>query len=88
MEFLGQGSDLSHSCDLCRSCGNPGSLTRCAGLGIKPASQRFQDTAVPIAPQRELRNFPSYWEKTRKTNTGCHVDISAIKNNKTEFPLC
>ena len=39
MEFLGQGANPNHSCDLCHSCGNAGSLTNCAGLGIKPASQ-------------------------------------------------
>ena len=38
MEFPGQGSDLSHSCDLLCSCGNAGSLTHCARLEIKPAS--------------------------------------------------
>ena len=52
MEFLGQGSDPSHSCDLLRSCGN--SLTHCARLGIKPVSQCFRDTADPIAPQWKL----------------------------------
>ena len=46
MELPGQGSDLSHSCDLCCSCSNTGSLTHCAGPGIKPASQRSRDTAI------------------------------------------
>ena len=32
-KFLGQGSNLSHSCDLCHSCHNAGSLTRCATAG-------------------------------------------------------
>ena len=54
MEFLGQGSNSSHSYDLSRSCGNAGSLTHCGGAGIKPASQRSQDAADPVAPQREL----------------------------------
>ena len=36
-KFLGQGSNLSHSCDLRHSCGNAGSLTHCTGPGIKPA---------------------------------------------------
>ena len=39
MEFPGQGSDLSHTCNLCQSCGKPGSLTPCSRLGISPASQ-------------------------------------------------
>ena len=54
MEFPGQGSDPSHSCDLSCSCGNTRSLNHCAGLGIKPASQCFQDCLNPIAPQWEL----------------------------------
>ena len=58
MAFPGQGSDLSHSrelsCDLSHSWGNARSLTLCARPGIEPVSQCSQDTADPIAPQREL----------------------------------
>ena len=36
MEFLGQGLNLSWSCNLHHSCSNAGSLTHCAGLGIEP----------------------------------------------------
>ena len=54
MEFLGQGSELSHSHDLSCSCGNAGSFTHCARLEIKPATQFSQDTADPVAPQQEL----------------------------------
>ena len=54
MEFLGQGSDLSHSCDLSRSGGNAGSLNHCARPRMEPASQRSQDTADPVAPQQDL----------------------------------
>ena len=54
MEFLGQGSDLSHSCDLCHSCSNAGSLTHCLGLGIKPVSQWSQDAADPVVPLWEI----------------------------------
>ena len=56
MEFPGQGSNLSRRCDLNHSCGNRGSLTHGAGLGIEPASQRSQDATVPIAPQWKLLN--------------------------------
>ena len=35
-KFLGQGLNLSPSCDLCLSCSNTRSLTHCAGPGIKP----------------------------------------------------
>ena len=54
MGFRGQGSDLSRSLHLSRSCSNIGSLTLCARVGIEPASQRSQDTADPTAPQWEL----------------------------------
>ena len=53
-DLLGQGSDLNCSCDLRQSCSNAGSLTHCAGPGIKPASQHSQDAADPAAPQQEL----------------------------------
>ena len=42
MEFLGQGSNLSWSCDLYHSCGNARSLTHCAGPGIEPMSLLLQ----------------------------------------------
>ena len=57
MDFPGQRSDLSCSCDLCQSCGNAGSSTHCAGLGIEPASQLSQDATDPIAPELELQQI-------------------------------
>ena len=50
MKFLLQGSDPNHSFQLSHSCGNGRSLTLCAGLGIKPASQHSQDASDPVAP--------------------------------------
>ena len=55
MEFLGQGSDVNHGCDLGHSCSNAGSLTCCVGLGIEPASQYFRDADDPVAPWQELQ---------------------------------
>lgn len=43
IEFPGQGSDPSRSCDPNHSCGTAGSLTHCAGLGIKPVTWHSQD---------------------------------------------
>ena len=43
VEFPGQGSDLSCSCDPC-CCGNARSLAHCAMLEIEPA---FQRTGIP-----------------------------------------
>ena len=57
MECPGQGSDLSHSCNLSHSCSSAGSLTHCVRLGIEPASQRSQDTAHLVVPHRERLSF-------------------------------
>ena len=54
MEFLGQGSDPSHSCDLSCSWGNSGPLTHGARLWIEPESQSAQDAVDPIVQQQEL----------------------------------
>ena len=55
MEFLGQGSDLSHSCK-CRNRSNAGSLSHCLGPGpgIEPVFHPCRDTTDPVVPQREL----------------------------------
>ena len=45
MEFLGQGMDLSHSCDQCHSCGNTRSLTLCATVGTPKYGNLFIPTA-------------------------------------------
>ena len=56
-------SDLSHSHDLSCSWGNAGSLTHCAGPGIKHASQCSQNTTNPVEPQQKLQplSLYSYW---------------------------
>ena len=63
----GQGSDPSYSCNLSHSCGNAGSLTHCAGLGMEPASQCTQDATNPVGPQRELPEleFKPWWSGHR-----------------------
>lgn len=53
-EFLGRGSDASHSCDL-----NAGSLTHCGGPGIEPVSHRSQEATDPIVLQGELQGRQS-----------------------------
>ena len=57
MEFPGQGSDPSQSHELSHSCGNTASLSHCAGPGITPSTQCFQDAADPTEPQQELLCF-------------------------------
>ena len=87
MEFPGQGSDPSHSCDLSHSCGNTRSLTHCFRPGIEPVSQHPQDMADPIAPQQKLLHmylhtllfldphiFTYYWSLPQTENsTGNYV---------------
>ena len=61
IEFLGQGSDPSHSCNLC--CINARSLTHCAMFGMEPAFQHSRDIADSIVPQREFQervNFKNF----------------------------
>ena len=50
IEFLGQGSDLSHSCDLSHSYGNTRSFTHCTRLGIEPESQGSREATDSIMP--------------------------------------
>jgi len=64
MEFPGQGSDPSHSCNLHHSCGNHGSLIHSAGPGIKSASQHSRENADPVAPQQEIHIAASIKDKT------------------------
>ena len=52
MEFISQGSDLSHSHKLFYSWGNTGSLTHSAGAGIEPVSQCSRGTPDPDGPQQ------------------------------------
>ena len=54
IEFPGQGSDVSHSCDPCHGWGSDGSFTHCAVPGIELVSQCSKDAADPIALQWEL----------------------------------
>ena len=54
MDFSSQGSDLSHSCNLSLSCGNAGSLTHCAGLGIEPESHAPEMLLIPLCHTRLL----------------------------------
>ena len=52
IEFPGQGSNLSSSCDLCHSCSNLRCLTHCTGPGIELASlllQRYHWSCCAIA---------------------------------------
>lgn len=56
MEFLGQGSDPSHSFDLHCSCGNTRTFNPLfwEGSGTCVLALCFRDTSSPIVPQQEL----------------------------------
>ena len=53
MESTSQESAWRHGCNLSHSCSSVGSLTQCAGPGIKSASPRSGDATDPVAPQQE-----------------------------------
>ena len=74
MEVPGQGLNLSRSYDLCHSYSNTGFLTYCAGLGIKPISQRSRDAADPGVPQCK-------WE-LQDLDFFCHLDSCPIMVSK------
>ena len=46
-KFTGQGSNPSHSCNLCHSCGNSGSLIHCAPTGSPLYISAFQVLTRP-----------------------------------------
>ena len=53
-KFPGKGSNPSHSCNLCHSCGNSASLTHWAQLGRKPAPPQKQHQV--LNPLHHSRN--------------------------------
>ena len=48
MDIPGSRSDLSHRCDLSHSCSNAGSLTPCAGLGMKLRPSAPKMSPIPL----------------------------------------
>ena len=61
MEFPGQESKPSCSCNLCHSCSNAGSLTHCARPGIDHTSQHSRNTADPAVPHSAGTPPNTYW---------------------------
>ena len=60
-KLLGWGLNPSYSCDLCHSCSNAGSLTHCAGSGIKPALPQRQWWIInPVWHSRKSLNKLTY----------------------------
>ena len=69
MEILGQGSNLSHSCDIQSSCSNTGSLSYCPASGIKPTYQCFRDATNPI---------PSYYSRNSENCSSCSCFLFSL----------
>ena len=61
MEFLGQRSHQSRSCNLHSSCGNTGSFNPLCLVGIESVSLCCWDATDPIVPQWELQ-ANNFWE--------------------------
>ena len=87
----GPGTNLSHNCNLCHSCGKAGSLMHCAGLGIKPIPQQ-----QPEPPQRQhsiltllCHSRNSQIINFLKTMFSDHYLNSEINNqNSAKIPIC
>ena len=66
-KFLGQGLNLSPSCNVCHSCGKAGSLTHCDGGRIEPMEPQRQCQILNLATggtPRLFLLFPHpYWPK-------------------------
>ena len=65
MELPGQGSDPSHSCDLCCRRSNVRSLIHCAGPGIEPASQHSETPRILL-------------HRSGNSNTSCTSEFNFI----------
>ena len=59
MEFPGEGSDPSHSCNLCHSCHNTGSLTHCPGWGSNLCPSTLETLLIPVhhSENSDLHHF-------------------------------
>ena len=80
MEFPGQGSDPSHSWDLCQSCRNSGSFNPlCQGQGANLHPGPAEYAANPLVPQGELQ------QPTNFDTLSFH--FHSIKNT-FQFPFC
>lgn len=53
----GRGSDLCHRCDLYHRCGNDGSLTYCAELGIEPLTSFTKHHVSKVYPHYIIPSF-------------------------------
>ena len=89
-KFLGQGLNLSFSCDLHCSGGNTGSLTHCSGWGSNPYlhsnPSHYSRVLNPLCYSRNSWNFLAFmflffvdWKNERniKYSTICHFDSTA-----------
>ena len=81
-EFLGQGSNLSHSWDLHHNWGNTGSLTHCGfGLGIEPtAAQRQHQTLNLLYHSGNSQNYDFNLHLSSSLLTILNINASIHEN--------
>ena len=82
LELLGQGSDPSCNLNLSLSWGNAGSLTHCAGLGIKPISHLSHNATDPVCHSKSsIKSFlkspnyliDNYWNQNELLEALCFL---------------
>ena len=74
-KFPDLGSNVSHSCDLCHSCGNTKSLTHCTGPGSIPKLPQRQHQILNLlccSRDSELLFFSFYSYITRQFDLTVH----------------
>ena len=73
--FLGQGSDPSHSCNLCCSCGNAGSLSTVPGRGLNLCSCAPEMLLIPLHHSGNScfsKSYTNFYPKAVRT----HIKMS------------
>ena len=74
-KFLGQGLNLSHSCDLCHSCGNARSLTHCATAGTLTTFKRKKKKAIPILYGKNNFQLKTLYQAKQPINNERRIKI-------------
>ena len=80
---LGQGSDLSHSCNLCHSCSNTGSLTHCSGPGTEPAGCCQSCCTIMRTPSKRFCFICGMQKFLGQRSSPCHSCNQSHSNDNT-----
>ena len=87
MEFPGQGLYPSCSCNLHCSCSNAGSLTHCAGPGIKPEPQHWRNATDPLHYNNNYRPVDFNVRRIQKVHWFGFRFNTASNLKKKKIPL-